>query len=346
MKKLTLNRLLCLLLALGLLMGASALAEGQREFVDDAGRKLELAEELKAIAPSGTVAQLLLYSFDDHRLVGLARNFTKAYPEFFSERVKTLPEFGQFYGKNTSLNLEALIAAGPQAIIDMGEKKGSIVADMDGVQQQTGIPTVFIEATLSTLPQAYRRLGELFNDPERGEVLAAYAEAALALSAENLKKIEKPVTVYLAMGKDGLSTNARNSFHAEVLRMVGAENIVEDNPATTGGSTEMSLESILLKDPDYILADSAELVKLIKAEAAWQGLSAVKNGRVVQIPNVPFSFLFNPPSMNRVIGIYWLGQLLYPELYQMDIRQQVKDYFQLYLRHELSEDQLKLVLGD
>lgn len=340
------KKLLSLLLALMLLLSLGAFAEETRVFVDDAGREVSLPSQLTAIAPSGSVAQLLLYSFDDSRLIGLSRNFTKAFPEFFSDHVKDLPEFGQFYGKNVSLNLEALIAAAPQVIIDMGEKKKTIVEDMDGVAEQTGIPTLFIEATLETLPAAYRRLGDLLGDSERGEALAAFAEKALQTAGENLAKITEPVSVYLAMGKDGLSTNARNSFHAEVLRLVGADNIVEDNPATTGGSTEYSLENIILKDPAFILADSQEVLDLIKAEAAWQELSAVKNGKLVLIPKLPLSFLFNPPSMNRVIGIYWLGQLLYPELYNGDIKEQVKEFYRLYLRHELTEEQLLQVLGE
>lgn len=340
-----LTRFLTALLALSLLFTLTAFAEGTRSFVDDAGREVTLPEELTRIAPSGTVAQLLLYSFDEARMVGLARNFTKAYPAFFSEALKGLPEFGQFYGKNASLNLEALIAASPQAIIDMGEKKKTIVEDMDGVSAQTGIPTLFIEATLETLPQAYRRLGVLLNNEARGGALAAYAEEALQLASENLKKIEKPVTVYVAMGKDGLSTNARNSFHAEVLRLVGADNVIEDNPATTGGATEVSLELLMTKDPAFILVDGKELAEMIKADPAWQGLSAVKEGRLAVIPSMPFNFLFNPPTMNRVIGLYWLGNLLYPELYQVDIREKVKDFYALYLNYELSDEQLAQVLG-
>ena len=339
------KKLLSLLQALMLLLSLGAFAEETRVFVDDAGREVSLPSQLTAIAPSGSVAQLLLYSFDDSRLIGLSRNFTKAFPEYFSDHVKDLPEFGQFYGKNVSLNLEALIAAAPQVIIDMGEKKKTIVEDMDGVAEQTGIPTLFIEATLETLPSAYRRLGDLLGDSERGEALAAFAEKALQTAGENLAEITEPVSVYLAMGKDGLSTNARNSFHAEVLRLVGADNVVEDNPATTGGATEVSLELLMTKDPAIILVDGKELAEMIKADPAWQGLSAVKEGRLAVIPSMPFNFLFNPPTMNRVIGIYWLGNLLYPELYQVDIREKVKGFYALYLNYELSDEQLSQVLG-
>lgn len=345
MNKHNIKRLLCLLLALAILPLFPVMGEGSVDFTDDAGRTVSLPASLTRIAPSGTVAQLLLYSFDDSLLVGLARNFTKGYPDFFTEHVKSLPEFGQFYGKNTSLNLEALMAAQPQLIIDMGEKKKSIVEDMDGITAQTGIPTVFIEATLETLPAAYRRLGQLLGQPERGEALAAFAEEALTQAAQAREQIKEPVSVYLAMGKDGLSTNARNSFHAEVLRLVGADNIIEDNPATTGGSTQVSLETIMAKDPYFILADSWEVMDVILTDEAWQGLSAVKEERVIIIPHVPFSFLFNPPSMNRLIGLYWLGGLLYPKLYQVNFDEKLGEFYRLYLHHELTLEEESMVLG-
>ena len=52
---------------------------------------------------------------------------------------------GQLYG-NSDLNLEELAAADPQIVVDVGEAKGSIAEDMDGLQRQAGIPAVHVDA--------------------------------------------------------------------------------------------------------------------------------------------------------------------------------------------------------
>ena len=42
---------------------------------------------------------------------------------------------------------DALSHAQPQLIIDLGDAKDSIAKDMDTIQKQTGIPTIFIDET-------------------------------------------------------------------------------------------------------------------------------------------------------------------------------------------------------
>ena len=49
-------------------------------------------------------------------------------------------------------------------------------ADMQSLQEQTGIPTVFIEASGDTLPQAYRTPGALLGVADAAETLARYIE--------------------------------------------------------------------------------------------------------------------------------------------------------------------------
>jgi iron complex transport system substrate-binding protein len=105
------------------------------------------------------------------------------------EKYWSLPVFGQFYGKSNTLNLEALIEADPQVIIDLGDKKASHKEDMTGVQEQTGIPTIFIEANLNTFPDAYRKLGKLLGKEEKAEQIAQYIERTVAMAKENAAKI-------------------------------------------------------------------------------------------------------------------------------------------------------------
>ena len=102
------------------------------------------------------MAQMILFSIAPDALMGLSNEFTDSAKAYTDEKYWNLPVFGTFYGKNVSLNLEALLAASPQVIIDIGEAKGTIAEDMDGIQAQTGIPTIFIECSLENTGAAYR----------------------------------------------------------------------------------------------------------------------------------------------------------------------------------------------
>ena len=65
-----------------------------------------------------------------------------------------------------NFNKEAVLSVNPQVIIDVGEKKATIVEDMDQIQASLGIPVIFIEARLDNTDEAYRTLGKILGREE------------------------------------------------------------------------------------------------------------------------------------------------------------------------------------
>ena len=76
----------------------------------------------------------------------------------------------------------------------------------------------------------------------------------------------------------------------------------------------------------------------------WELLDAVKKGRVYNTPCFPYNWLDMPPSVNRIIGIRWLGNLLYPEYFQYDIRAETKEFYSLFYQKELTKEELDSLL--
>lgn len=150
--------------------------EETRTFTDSVGRTVTIPKELKKIAPSGPVAQLVLYTAAPDLLCGLAREFPETAEGYIDDSYYSLPVFGQFYGKNANLNMEALVAASPELVIDIGEPKKNIGEELDSLSEQLGIPVVFIEATLPTMESAYTKLGELLGNTKECEELAEYCK--------------------------------------------------------------------------------------------------------------------------------------------------------------------------
>ena len=106
-----------------------------RIFVDSADREVEIPTQIDKVAASGVPAQMVLFTVCPDKMVGLARQFSEEKLKYLDEKYQNMTEFGQFYGKNANLNMEALLKADPDVIIDIGEYKDSIASDMDGLQQ-------------------------------------------------------------------------------------------------------------------------------------------------------------------------------------------------------------------
>ena len=316
-------------------------------FTDDAGREVTVPASVTRIAASGGTAQMILMTLVPDLLVGLASSPSTAQMPYFPENMWTLPTFGQFYGSKANLNMESLIDAEPQLIIDLGDKKENVVEDMDGIQRQTGIPTIFIEATLEKMPQAYRTLGKLLGREAQAEELAVYLEKTLTMAAENSAKIPdaERKSVMFGTGSTGLACNAVGSVQADVIDIVGAVNaIVSDEISNRNGGTTVNLEQVYVFDPDVILLSAGGPYDTL-ADSEWSSLTAVKNGTYYEIPNLPYDWMSSPPSVNRVLGIYWLGNLLYPELYDYDMIAEAQTFYRLFWHYELSEAEAEQMLS-
>lgn len=308
-------------------------------FTDSLGRTVELPERIERIVPSGNLSQMVLYSIAPEMLTGWSQKLSgSAKEEFFRQDTVNLPIFGTFYGKKANLNKEALMSAAPDAVIDMGELKGSLDSmrnDLDSLSGDIMIPVIFIEAYLENTPEVYRTLGTLLGKEEEAEPLAAFAEEALQMAEDARGRITDPVTVYYASSPDGLEAVPEGSFHGEVIEKIGARNVVPRSFGANKGT--VSMEQVYLWNPDVILLSDSAAYDEVTGSAVWASLDAVRNGRVYLVPEEPYSFIDNPPATNRIIGIYWLGSLLYPELYPVDIIEKAKEYYRLYYGFDLTD---------
>ncbi len=313
-------------------------------FTDSLGRSHTFEKEITKIAPSGNLAQMIIATVAPEKMVGLSSTINDKAMFYMPECMQDLPQFGTFYGKKANLNKEALIFAAPEVVIDMGEIKEGIDTDLDVLEDQIGIPVVFIESYLTNTAEAYRNLGKLIGEEEKTEKLAQYSEKALAKAEEAKKQIEKPVSVYYSSSPEGLDGIPTGNFHGEVIELIGAENVV---PSTySGGGNIISLEQLFIWDPDVILLAEESAYKTATTDPRWAELSAVKNNKVYLIPSSPYSFIDTPPGVNRIIGIYWLGSILYPELYSdIDLEKEVTTFYDLFYSYSLSSEELSELLN-
>jgi iron complex transport system substrate-binding protein len=322
-------------------------AEGTVFWTDSAGRTVAVPQKIGRIAPSGPLAQIVLYSLCPDKVIGWSSAFSDSEKKYFDKKHWSKPVFGQFYGRNVNLNMEALIAAAPDIVIDIGEAKRNIKDDMDGLQTQLGIPVVFVEAALESMSGAYLALGDLLDEGERALLISAYIEGTLTAAAAKkvLARRGPPARVYFGSGKTGQETNGRGSIHADVIEYIGVENVADLGKLSNAGMGTVSMEQIILWNPDIAIFDSQGAYESAGGDAAWRSVGAIRDNRYYMVPMEPYSWMGRPPSVNRLIGIKWLGNLLYPDVFNYDMIAEAKRFYRLFYHYSLSDDEARALLA-
>ena len=318
-------------------------------FTDSLGRTVELPADITRIAPSGAVATMILAAIAPEFMVAINAAPTEKQLAFLPANLADLPETGQMYGSKANLNLETVLSADPQVVIDLGDKKDDMAEDLDALQEQTGIPVIFIEADLPHMAAAFHTLGSILSGKaERGEALAVFVDRTTTMAAENAAKItdETCVSAMYTTGEDGLGTNAAGSVQAQVLDMVGVENaVVVEDVTNKGGGNIISLEQLYNFDPDVILFADGSIYDTVADDPAWSQLTAISTGKYYEVPGTPYSWLSGPPSMNMLLGVWWLGNLIYPEIYDYDMTSVAKEAYSLLWGYELSDEEVTSLLA-
>jgi iron complex transport system substrate-binding protein len=314
-------------------------------FTDSAGRSVEVPAKITRIVASGSLAQMFLLALAPDMLCATSGTYSPQQAEFIPAVVTKLPVVGQFYGA-ANLNPEEIARIAPDIVIDIGEPKASIVQDMDAISESIAIPTVHITAALDTTPEAFRILGRLLGREQKGEELARFCEKTLAAEKSIMARVgsNKKSALY-CLGKTGLNVLAATSFHAEILDAMTNNRAVVKSPASRGSGNETDLEQILLWNPDIILFEGGTVYKTVSTDPTWRQLKAIRGGTYYEVPFGPYSWMGSPPSINRYLGILWLGKILYPQFASYDLYTETSEYYKLFYGYELTKDRFNKLVG-
>ena len=312
-----------------------------REFTDSTGRTVTLPGEITKIAITGPLSQVYILPLAGDMLVGVSNAYAQDAQAYLPAYIYEKTEIGQLYGGKGEMDLEALLAAAPDVVIDIGEPKGSMADDLAGLTEQTGIPFIHIDATVKTAPDAYRTLGQLLGREDKAEELASWCETTYANMTAMMERVDAGNArkgLLYCLGDKGVNVIAEGSFHAETVNMMSRNLAVVADVVSSGAGNEVDLEQILLWDPDVIIFAPDSCYADIGADPQWQSVSAVAAGNYYETPYGPYGWLSSPPAVQRYLGMLWLGSLLYPEYAQYDLQQEVTEYYRLFYGCELTEE--------
>ena len=335
--------------------GANSLVGGEREVVDDMGRTVVIpaASKLKRVYFTSPLAEIFCFTVAPDLLGGTCSQYDEKQMEFLPENMANLIYMGSLSSGGT-IDREALMYNDIQLIFSISGTDLTDVnqSDAEMLQEQTSIPVVLIDGSFNIIGDTYRFLGECLGREERAEELAGYLEGVYERVTAAVAQVpdDQLVSYYYAEGPEGLQTEPDTSQHSLAFQVARGRNVVEGVSAVSGGGmSNVSLEKVLAWDPEVIITWDFDVrggaEKLIRSSEEWRPITAVADGRVYAMPNLPFAFCDRPPGVNRFMGIQWLANLFYPDAYDVDMVEVTREFYSMCYWRDITDEQARRILG-
>lgn len=346
--------LICLVLIIGLavLSGCSqndknVNADTSRVITDMAGRELTIPNTINKAGGVGPVDSIFIYTINPDKLLGW--NFPLN--DYEKEYILTKYHDLEAYGMSKNFNTEAIIKAGPEIMIMSGGLNDATIESANNLQEKLGIPVVVIDGEITNSAKTYTFLGEVLNEKAISKKINDYISRIFdAVGNAQIDEKDK-VTTYYGNGANSLNTAPKGTSASVLFDIVNAENVISN--AGTKGRVDISLEQIISYNPEIMIINGEPLQQLtgkmavekIMNDPDFANITAVKNSNVYVIPKSPFSWFDRPSGPNRIIGIPWLSELVYPNHFNFDIMIEVKEFYSLFYHVELSDEEVNKLLN-
>jgi iron complex transport system substrate-binding protein len=310
---------------------------------DSAGRSVPVPARVERVFSAGPPAAILLYTLAPDLLLGWPRANRPQECIYMLPDICTRPEVGRITGRGNTANLETVLALKPDLIVDVGATNETFISLAARVQDQTGIPYALLDGRFLALTAAYQKLGQLTDRQAAAEELADYTSRTLATITGRIADLtaEQRPRVYYARGPRGLVTGLGGSINVETIELI-ARNVAGGSP---GGLANVSIEQVLFWNPDVIITIDLEFADAVRSNPAWASLNAVRDNRVHLSPKMPFGWVDFPPSANRLIGLWWLAKILYPERFPENLRVLTRDFYARFYHVTPTDAQIDQVLA-
>jgi iron complex transport system substrate-binding protein len=283
------------ILALLLLWSTAAAAA---DVVDATGRKVQLPDHIAHVLPAGPPAAVLLEALAPDLMVGWPSPLSEAARAVIAGPASMAPEIPRLTGKDDVT--DKIKALKPDLILDYGSVSQHYTDLAKATQDKTGIPTILLDGSLTETAHALRTLGGILHREDRAETLARLAEAILALP---LPAGPAPKVLY-ARGDDGLNVAAPGTDVVQVFNSLGWQVVA---PAGEGTFRRTTIEGVRALAPDVVIFSDPRMQNVIAHSEAWQTIPAVHEGRAFISPSLPFGWVEDPPSINRLLARAWLS---------------------------------------
>ncbi|MEX1071955.1 MAG: cobalamin-binding protein [Anaerolineales bacterium] len=257
------------------------------------------AQRVISLAPSNTEILFAIGAGD--QVVG------RDDPSDFPEQATAIPSVGDTFA---GLNTETIVNLQPDLVLAAEITPVEYITELE----QLGI-TVFWMANPDTLEGLYINLGivgQLTGHVNEADALVQTMQSRVIAVRDALADVtEKPTVFYELDASDPNApwTSGAGTFIDILITEAGGQNA---GSVVTGEFAQMSIEDLLVQNPDVILLGDAAYgvtVESVGLRAGWGQLAAVQNGQVY-----PFNdSLVSRPGPRLIDALEQLAVLLHPD---------------------------------
>ena len=336
---------------------ASEEAEGTRTITDHAGNEVVLPEKVERVAIGGLTPLTSVYCM----FMGSADGLVGIHPDSKNAAVNSIlgeayPELADIpdgWASGDEINMEELLKLEPDVVF----YNADVTANYEALSA-AGIPAVGFSTTLfddyNTIDNFnawIELLSEVMGPSDRADGIIAYGEEVQQTVADRLAEVPEedyPNTLILSNYNESAITAGGTSYANYWITATGGKNLGYDVGAFVG---EVKMEQIYEWNPDVLFLNSfsaytpEDLYNNTAADGHdWSGIKAVQNKRVYKIPLGMYYWF--PPSSDSPLMLQWMAKQMYPELFEdLDIEQEIKDYYSEFYGLELTDEQVALILA-
>lgn len=241
--------------------------------------------------------------------------------------------------KTATDNAEELMNINPDLIITSSKETAEKL-------QSLGLPAVYLYfSDYDSMKKAFTLLGDIL-----GEEYAIKAKKWSELVDKQIESVsntlgeipddERPVVYYIQgqTNKGLYTTFVADSIMNDWTTIAGGEYAAKKLDCDEDGV--VTPEAILNLNPDVIIIGGFaqhELFNELMSTPEWQDINAVKNNRVYTNPNGLFPW--ERFGMESALQIPFAASIIHPDLYEVDLVDEVKDFYKEFVGIELSDSQ-------
>lgn len=256
---------------------------------------------------------------------------------------RILPKISQLptpFVRPASVHLEPLLTRKPD-LVALWNTHQALGARLE----RLGIPVLYLGYSNATeMMTAARLLGQALGPASQAQAerFIQYYQGNLervASALRPLKDTERPRVYYAALSP--LHTEGQNSMVNHWIEQAGGINVAAQ--AGLPAEAQVSLEQLLIWQPEFIITLERSTQQAILDDPRWQSLPAVQAGRV----------LLNPKGINAwctratetALQIFWAAQQFHPQLFStLDLAAETRRFYQELYQYSLSDQEVRLIL--
>jgi iron complex transport system substrate-binding protein len=311
--------------------------------IDMSGHKVVVPETIHRVAALEVLGYEKMFLLGQSDKLVLMYMTKLPWMERTNPKVKEIPKFLNEPNAEELMNMKVDLALFRYAPETTRNKLKSI--GIPGVvTQPAGFVIPDARSFQETTKRTIRMYGELMGSDAkaRAEQWCSYYDVKINYVTSRVAGIpeEKRPHVYYLRGPSALTTQGNNSNTLWYGEMAGGSMITKSRPFV--GQGPVSMEDILVWDPEYIFVGRYYSPDLVLKDKHWQDVRAVKEGKVYQDPEGVF---FWDGSSEGVLLMEFMAKKIHPELFQdLDMKKEIEDYYARFYNYKLTEAEAEKIL--